>query len=411
MKSHQKSTAIAILQGPLFAFGHFRLIVLFTLLACLTSTGSSAGNSYSKPTKPTPKETANGIAPDYAIVSQRIHSSYLNNLRKALKSNDYSQNRHNYLSKLSTKQLFEFAVELAEDDQLDLTGIMLVPHLKKQFSKKYPLGEMADIIMNRKHKSKFRAFLLDIATKFPGATTAQTKQKQIKFDDIILSLAEDTQNEPDFRRYALLQLHEKHINKDSKIAKKERLSKIFHEDKSPKVKGAALTAMRRIKSSDMETILDDILVNPGSYNFTVIRHAVVSAAKSGYGDKHIPLLEKIALAKEDEEVYGSTIYSLGLIGTPEAINSIIKAYHKHGFKQCIGSALRKNEKTVRSMLKSSDDLMIKNAIVASQIGELSTAKPSLETITEKNNDQAIRDIAKDAIEKLTDLDSQNRKED
>ena len=237
-------------------------------------------------------------------------------------------------------------------------------------------------------------------------------QNQIQLDDMILSLAEDIQNEPELRRYALLQLHEKHIyNKESKIAKKERLSEIYYEDKSPKVKGAALTAMRRIKSSDMEAILDDILANPSSYDFTVIRHAVVSAAKSGYGDKYIPLLEKIALAKNDEEVYGSTIYSLGLIGTPEAINSIIRVYNEHGFKRCIGSALRKNKETVSSMLKSNDDLMIKNATIASQISELSVAKPLLGTITEKNNNQAIQDIAKDALVRPTNLDSQNRKED
>lgn len=62
------------------------------------------------------------------------------------------------------------------------------------------------------------------------------------------------------------------------------------------------------------------------------------------------------------------------------------------------------------MLKSNDDLMIKNATVASQISELSVAKPSPKTIIEKNNNLAIQDIAKDAIEKLTDLDSQDRKE-
>lgn len=73
-----------------------------------------------------------------------------------------------------------------------------------------------------------------------------------------------------------------------------------------------------------EKVISNILKHPDKYNEQSIRIAVVKSAKEGYGEQYVDEMATILQTTNSREIYGSTIYALGIIGTPNSIKFIVE---------------------------------------------------------------------------------------
>ncbi|MHB0946251.1 MAG: hypothetical protein ACYC3B_03665 [Sedimentisphaerales bacterium] len=357
------------------------------------------------------------VIPDPNIVTNQVHTNRIKSLSKNLNRDDQLKKTHEYLASLETKELLEFAAELSNEKDFELSVISLVPHLKKKLSEYFPASDICVQIKDKKNNMKYRAFLIDIATKFENQTMLQIDNvtdgtsDSIEICETLVTTAEDKSNEVVLRRYALLQIGKNNSNmialkKQEKILNKVdawegRLLKLYRNEDSPDVKGAAITAMRRSQVSNLENILSEVLTDSEDFNDIIIRHTVVSVAKSGLRDKYVSQMREIALAKNSNEVYGTTIYALGIIGNTEAICAIADAYHKHGFLRTIRSAFRKNEKTILDMLaQDKDDYTVSCGLIAVKLGRIAAAKELVESISITHENTSLRKDAQEILDEI-----------
>lgn len=373
--------------------------------------------------------------PNYVLTANHKHLKEINDRLISLGNGKRHEERlekiHDYLSGLDTEELLGIALELADVNDLESSGLVLVPHLKKTMSKGFSSSKICNMIKDKKHNSKFRAFLIDIATKLPKQYLVKTNNitssdsnndnpnlSIVKSDtgnseinETLISLVEDKSNKAELRRYALLQMGKENSNLTAITNEKEmvaefetsenRLLKIFRNDKSSPVRGAAITALRRLKSSNLESVLNETLSAPEDFDDIIIRHAVVSAAKSNLRDEYVGQIKKIAFAKRGCEVYGSAIYALGIIGNIDAICAIADVYHQYGFQRTIRSAFRKNEKTILSMLTfDKDSYVISCGILAVRIGRIAAAKELIESVATTHENPLLRKEAQKVLDEI-----------
>ena len=148
-----------------------------------------------------------------------------------------------------------------------------------------------------------------------------------------------------------------------------------------------------------EKQISNILKNPDKYNEQSVRIAVVKSAKEGYGGKYIEEMATILQTTSNEEIYGSTIYALGIIGTPAAVKALMEHYND---PENIIYALKMNESTIISMLdKIQPQSIITAGIEATKLlGFDSFINPLSNIINEYQNTE-IQERAAEAREQIS----------
>jgi len=212
----------------------------------------------------------------------------------------------------------------------------------------------------------------------------------------------DSTNEMGLRRYAILQIGKAKSWKNQDIDTQSKLKSLMDDPAAPdEVKAAAITAMRRTNSPNLKGALNAILHSPDAYSDIEIRHTSVSAAKSKVGGNFVPQLRSIALSNRSDDVIGSAIYALGIIGDVGAMVAVADIYKKQGKTRTIRSAFGKNAKTILLMLNPSNDQSVIDAgIVAAQIGRLPAAIKALKVINIEHADVLLREHAERALRSL-----------
>ncbi|MFC4769012.1 hypothetical protein [Effusibacillus consociatus] len=213
----------------------FKMVAAFTLGLSITS----GAFVYYYPSVQAADEI---IIPDKAVVGNNVH---LNKLKSFQDSNAMNQ----YLSSLSTKDLLETAAELANQGEnvLSQEGLILVPHLKKRWSNGVPAQQIDTMIKDKTNPKEFRMFLIN----FLNNRKAENQTEQVI--DTILTMASDKTEDASIRWYSLLKVRELSGNATKKQAQEETLKAIFKDPATPaSVKGAALTAMRRTGSPELQ---------------------------------------------------------------------------------------------------------------------------------------------------------------
>jgi len=314
-----------------------------------------------------------------------------------------------YLAELDARELIEIAAEMAADNQLEESVAILVPHLKQKWAENVPVADICEIITDNMYDAKFRAFLIDITTKTKNISDTDI----LRLEKAIKAVTQDEKNDIGLRRYALLQLRKPNSSQHVTRGSESELMRIFtNTETPPEVKGAAITAMRRTKDPALESVIDTVLKAKEDFPSIVVRHAVVTAAKSGLSKKYIEELKKITNTTVDPELYASTIYSLGITGGQDAIAAIVADYGRHGNERIGRMALRQNEKTILSMIELSQPIEIINiGIEAARLGEIVTSVPQLQAIADKHPEKTLRDKVMEvlkALDSLGNTDANNR---
>ncbi|MCP4549391.1 MAG: hypothetical protein GY835_23295 [bacterium] len=316
-----------------------------------------------------------------------------------------------YLSNLSTKGIFELANELAEEGLLEINGMALAPPLKSRWQAEVPLDQICEMILDGSYDPKFRAFLIDVTPK----VAALALQERTQIQKAILAVAQDETDHPNLRRYALLQLRKPLRLQESSETEQvpspqeddstaNSLSTIFNDPNSPPgLKGASLTAMRRAEDPAFAQAVSQVLAAPKDHPDIVVRHAVVSAAKSSHPEEFLPHIREITTTTDNPEVYGSSVYALGLIGNRDAVLALVLAFGRHGNERTGTNALRKNYQTILSMLdpdQRQDHL--RAAIAAAQLIGLPGSREKLEILADSELSPELRRQASEALSNLND---------
>lgn len=350
---------------------------------------------------PNPDAESNSIIPRTAQVESRIHTKKITSLIEGVSEEEKASTIHKYLAGLDTRELIETAAEMAADNQLETSVVILVPYIKKRWATSVPVAEVCEMVSNKMYDAKLRAFLIDITTKIKNLSDAET----LRIEATILVVAQDEKSDIGLRRYALLQLRKPNSSQHVTRGSESELMRIFtNTETPPEVKGAAITAMRRTKDPALESVIDTVLKAKEDFPTIVVRHAVVASAKSGLSKKYIEELKKITNTTVDPELYASTIYSLGITGGQDAIAAIVADYGRHGNERIGWMALRQNEKTILSMIELSQPIEIINiGIEAARLGEIVTSVSQLQAIAAKHPEKTLRDKATEVLKVLESL--------
>ncbi len=152
-----------------------------------------------------------------------------------------------------------------------------------------------------------------------------------------------------------------------------------------------------------ERVMNHILSHPYNYSSKNIQYAVNYTAQKKYGLKYTDKMTKIVQETRDREVYSSTIYALGIIGTPEAIIAITSNYNRIGDYYIEDSSLEQNKNTILTMLEINNSReVIESGIHVASIVRFESFTPSLEKIVQDstNIDTVLRTKAALALENI-----------
>lgn len=342
------------------------------------------------------------IVPDKEVIKSRVHLKQIQTYKGIQDKDQQIKAINRYLSQLDIKGLLETAAEINSNGNLEQEGQIIVPHIKKAWQNGVPYKDISSVVKDKAHNPKFRIFVLD------GITNSANQQGYESPDviDTILSIAQDNSDNEDVRRYALLKLRKPGAftkNASTGVAaEKSELFSVFNEQATPaKVKGAAITAMRRTKDPNFEGTLNAVLSNPEKYPSIVIRHAVLDAAKGGLGKNFITQLRNLAETTTDADLFGSTVFALGLTTGPEAVNTIVSTYGKFGSESIARFSLIRNQKIILSMLDLNQSYEILSAgIKAAEIIKLRSSIGLLEDIAVNSRNPELRNAAKIAAEEI-----------
>lgn len=154
-----------------------------------------------------------------------------------------------------------------------------------------------------------------------------------------------------------------------------------------------------------EKEISNILNHPDKYNDQSIRIAVTKSAKEGYGDKYVDEMAMILQTTNSREIYSSTIYALGIIGTPNSIKVIVENNKDYDI---LSYALQTNEDIILSMLNLNQPQNIINAgIEAAKLLEFSSFIQSLSNIKNNYPNNEIQTRAAEVLKQISENPKRN----
>ncbi|WP_043891351.1 HEAT repeat domain-containing protein [Paenibacillus sp. Aloe-11] len=332
---------------------------------------------------------------DHVEVLKSLNNAQTVNLSVYGVSDSQLDKQTEYLKTLNGNELFETLGELSiyDEPNFERYAEAILPYLNKQWQGKVPTG-VSDILADQEYNSKLRAFIIDILAN--GNKLDRNSLEKMK------TVIENKDEDGNLRRYALLQLEPQ---KDPVLSTEEKsinLKAIFDDsNESVQVRSAAITAMRRLNDPNFKVVLSSLSKSENA-NDPLLRTLFTSAAKVGELDDYIEVVKKILNETKDEQVFGSTIYALGISGGEEAVYLVV--HHQGKFKgntEEIGRySLLRNLNTISSMLKSQSDDKIITALKASEIINYGEAYPGIKEIRKNSKNSEVIKAAEHALETI-----------
>lgn len=148
-----------------------------------------------------------------------------------------------------------------------------------------------------------------------------------------------------------------------------------------------------------EKEISNILKHPDKYNEQSVQIAVNKSAEDGYGDKYVDEMAAILQTTNSREVSNSTIYALGIIGTPNSIKVIIE---NHNDSDVLISSLQMNENTIISMINvKQPQNMINAGIEATKLLNFSSFIQPLSNIKNNYPNKETQERAAKALQQIS----------
>lgn len=331
------------------------------------------------------------ILPDRVNINNKVHSTKLSSFKYDKKLTD------DYLEKLSAAGLLEAVAEYSDKEDIDFNASigMIGPYLKNKFQDGIRTKELEPLLKDKTYNKKYRLFLIDLYSN------QKSEDQNDLVSDTLLTLATNKSEDSDVRSYALGELKQESKNNVKRDIQNTAITELFYDATAPaKVKGNALTAMRRTNNPHLADAIKSVMDNYEQKDPLLVRHAVVSGAKSGQY-KDVNKIKSVAKNTLDSEVYASSVYALGLLRNEEALKAVIEVYGKHNNSDIGYYALTSNQKLILSMLnnnQSKENVLV--AIKASELINHHAALEKLQEIANNNLDSEVRNKASIAFNKI-----------
>lgn len=151
-------------------------------------------------------------------------------------------------------------------------------------------------------------------------------------------------------------------------------------------------------AQNTEKQIGNILKNPDKFNQQSVQIAVIKSATEGYGEKYIEEMITILQTTNNREIHGSTLYALGLVGTPVAVKALVEYYY---VPEDVLYALQTNENTIISMLdKNQPQHIITAGIEAAKLLKFVSFINPLNDIINEYPNKEIQETAKEVLEQI-----------
>jgi hypothetical protein len=303
----------------------------------------------------------------------------------------------------SARNTLDQVTQLAKDGRIESAARALAQNLSGNWRESLSFDEITAVVRNSSAEMRLRTLLIDILIH-TGDLTADEKDR---LSQTLLAVAESPDTDNSLRRYALLGLRDG-MARDQTI----RLQNIAERPETPpEVRGASITALRRTGAETHNTFVSKILDNAATADTEVLRHAVVSAAKGGMAANRIGTLREIAMTTKSADLYASTVYALGMVGTQEAVAAIMDVVGGYDNEHIVRYALRNSQEVILKMLAvGQTPKMVATGIQAARRGGIRTAIQPLTILRDTHSEASIRSDANDAIAVLSAADDINSKQ-
>ncbi|MVO99694.1 HEAT repeat domain-containing protein [Paenibacillus lutrae] len=329
---------------------------------------------------------------DKTKIKNKTHSNKLKSLSHDKKATS------DYLNSLDTKGLLETAAEYSEgtDDVFNEGVALIAPTLISKTKNGTHAKQLDQLVKDKSNNKKYRLFLIDLHSQ------QKNEDQGDLINDTLMNVAADKTEDPDVRSYALGEL--KKDSKEDKVKKTKKdkaLVDLFSDDTTPdKIKGNALTAMRRTENPHLSEAVKSVIDKHEQKDSTLLRHAIIAGSKSRvYSD--VKKIKTIASTTSDPKVYASSVYGLGLLSNEEALKAVLEIKDKHNNRDIVHYALISNQKLILNLLandQSKDSLL--TAVQAAEVSTLHSALDKLQEIARNNPDKEVRDKAEQAIKTI-----------
>jgi len=312
---------------------------------------------------------------------------------KLLEENPNEDSVRLFIESLTDDAILELMEYFCSNNQFSAIEALLIPALKKKWGADVPFERLAILAADQKRAVLFRTMLTDIICSFRGIITQA--DRELIVTHLVPILLDKTQDE-ELRRISIMKLsnvlnpevNEKNVYSDG------FLNILGDITESPKVKGACVTALRRLNDKRAVPILMDKCLNYSDENGSLFnRHAVVALAKyakQGGIDSPADAIGNVMKNTKDDRTYGSAVYALSLLGDLEFVRllpELIKSseYHQNPEERIsVESALVGHRKAIIEALDHEDRNYVLAGVKACTLITMPGASQKLESLAKRN---------------------------
>ncbi|MEE4602884.1 MAG: HEAT repeat domain-containing protein [Desulfobacteraceae bacterium] len=299
---------------------------------------------------------------------------------------------HSFMDSLSIKELMDLMEYLCINDELGFVEGFLLGHLKSRWGKEIPFALLLELATDKKRETVFRTVLTDIICSSRDITTLTERDL---ISSHLIPIAVDKTEDKELRRIVIMKLSSM---LRAGVSEPNRYSDIFmglllETTESSRVRGASVTALRRMEDNRAIPILMDKSMNyADEEDPSFARHAVVALAKYAKKDaieSPADAIGTVIRTTQNDRVYGSAVYSLSLLDhtdflrfLPDVLNSL-QNHNSQAAQISVESALEKHKKAVLEALNHEATTYVIAGITASTMVPMPHAKEKLRELSDK----------------------------
>ena len=297
-----------------------------------------------------------------------------------------------FLNSLDSRGLLDLMEYLCGAGQFGVVEALVAPCLSGKWGDEVPFELLLSLAQDKEKDVRFRKVLADIAC---GARDKSTLEDRDLIALHLMSLALDSTEEAGFRELLIKKLSavmqmgvsEAESSCDTFLALLQDTSE------SPRVRGASITALRRLEDERAIPILTDVCLDYSVEDDPyLVRHAVVAVGKyasNGKMEGAADVIGHVIATSKDERVYGSAVYSSSLLESrdflrllPDLVDSM-EQHLSHAVADSVESALGKHEAAIIDALEHSDERYVVAGIEACTVVPVPEARLKLEALATK----------------------------
>lgn len=302
-----------------------------------------------------------------------------------------------YFDKIDANEMMRMLEQCCINKDKEFT-YLLIRVMKNKWGSSPPLDTIVDNILDKNRDKTFRFIMVDAL----GAYKRDIKDKDAsEIINKLIVLIEDEKNDYEIRAVVITRLTsiiyfftEKGVI-DSAIKDEygaRLLSYLGNEDESIFIRNVSASGLAEIQDMRVLPVLFKMLEERERYSPEMQRSIVGALGVLKDKEAILPLSEVLKTTPYDQ-VYGTTAYSLGLIGTSDIIEPLVENITRFDMGSC-KNALKRNEELLLDVIRGN----VNGPVIASikALGEINCTKAAepLSLLLRNENSEIRKEIVR-----------------